>query len=295
MLHLLAYCCWTLGVASDDWPQWGGPARTNVSKESAWKPEAKSAPLWKSQLGVGYSSVAVVGGRLYTLGYDKDVEQDVLYCLDALSGAEQWVHTYPAKLMDLYHGGGTLTTPTIDGEFVYVSEREGKLACLKAKSGDLVWEKDAAKEFELALPQWGFAGSPVVLGNALILNYGTVFALDKQKGTVLWKTKKNYGDAYSTPVDAQLGGQAALVVFAGTGLVVLSAADGSELSFTEWKTQYDVNAMTPRLFGERVFISSGYGHGCALLDLGAKQPKVVWENEVMKNQMSGAVPWKEQL
>src|SRR5688572_8102176 len=167
----------------DEWPQWGGPQRTGVSGETKWSSKGKDAPLWKAQLGIGYSSVAVAGKRVFTLGYDKETEHDVLYCLDAATGEEQWVHAYPAKILDLYHGGGTLTTPTVDGELVYVSEREGHLACLQAKSGDVVWEKQAGKEFGLDIPQWGFSASPVVLGEHVILNYGKVFAFDKKKGT----------------------------------------------------------------------------------------------------------------
>lgn len=279
----------------EDWPQWGGPQRTGVSSETKWSSKGKPEPLWKAQLGIGYSSVAVAGKRVYTLGYDKELEHDVVYCLDAATGEEQWSYAYPAKILDLYHGGGTLTTPTVDGEFVYVSEREGRLHCLKAKSGDVVWEKEAGKEFSLDTPQWGFSASPVVLGENVILNYGKVFAFDKKSGKPVWKTKKSYGDAYSTPVDFQLGGEPALAVFAGTGLAILSAQDGSELRFTPWETRYEVNAMTPLVFEQRVFISSGYDRGCAMIDLAGKQPKVAWESKAMRNQMSGAVPWQGHL
>ncbi|HEX6882869.1 MAG TPA: PQQ-binding-like beta-propeller repeat protein [Planctomycetota bacterium] len=278
----------------DDWPQWGGPARTGVSRERGWSAKPKGE-LWRSELGLGYSSVAVVGNRLYTLGHDKELEQDLVFCLDALSGEEVWTHAFPSKLMDLYHGGGTLTTPSVEGEYVYVSEREGKLFCLRAKDGSVVWEKDAKAEFELDVPQWGFSASPLVRGDALILNYGRVIAFDRKSGKPLWKTKKGYGDAYSTPIELALGGKDALAVFAGAGLVVLSPEDGAERALLPWKTQYDVNAMTPLVFGERVFISSGYDHGCALVDLAGAEPKIVWESKVMRNQMSGAVPWEGHL
>ncbi len=281
--------------ARDDWPQWGGPTRSGVSSETGWSSQGKPQPLWKVQLGIGYSSVAVKGQRVYTLGYDDELDLDVVYCLDAATGAEIWTHAYPAKIWDLYHGGGTLTTPALDGAHVYVSEREGGLLCLKAESGEVVWSKQAAQEFGVTPPQWGFSGSPVVLGERVILNYGKVFAFDKHTGKPVWQSKKDYGDAYSTPIDFRLGQKPALAVFAGTGLVVLASEDGAELAFTPWETQYKVNAMTPVVLDQRVFISSGYDRGCALIDFSGASPKVAWENKGMRNQMSGSVPWQGHL
>jgi outer membrane protein assembly factor BamB len=281
--------------ARDDWPQWGGPTRNGISGETRWSSKGKAEPLWKVQIGIGYSSVAVHQQRVYTLGFDKELSLDVVHCLDAATGEEQWTYAYPAKIWDLYHGGGTLTTPAVEGERVYVSEREGWLHCLDRKSGEVVWARQAGQEFKLDAPQWGFSASPVVLGDAVILNYGKVFAFDKHAGKPVWQSKKSYGDAYSTPIDFALRGKPALAVFAGAGLVVLSPQDGSELAFTPWQTKYDVNAMTPVVLDQRVFISSGYDKGCALIDLSGKDPKVAWENKNMRNQMSGCVPWKGYL
>jgi len=276
----------------DDWPHWGGPTRSGVSLETGWRSEGKPEPLWSTEVGLGYSSVAVAAKRLYTLGYDKELEQDVVFCLDALTGEEVWAHTYPSKIWDLYHGGGTLTTPAVDGERVYVSEREGWVRALDAASGEVKWKQHLQKELKLDLPQWGFAASPLVLGDALVLNYGRVLALDKKTGKQLWGTAKSYGDAYSTPIDFELGGKRALAVFGGKGLVILSPQDGSELGFTPWETRYDVNAMTPVVVENKLFISSGYDHGCALVDVSGAVPRIAWENKVMRNQMSGSVPWK---
>jgi len=279
----------------DDWPGWGGPARDGVSRETGWKVVGAEKPLWTSAVGLGYSAVAVQGAQLFTLGFDKETEHDVLWCLDALTGEEQWVHAWPAKIMDLYHGGGTLTTPTAAGEFVYVSEREGWLQCLKAEDGTLVWQKNLTKELGLKIPQWGFSASPVLIGGELVLNYGQVCGFDPATGAMRWKTEKSYGDAYSTPIECTFAGKPALAVFAGTGLVLLAPKGGKELGFTPWKTQYDVNAMTPLVLDQRLFLSSGYDKGCALVDLAGSAPQIVWESKVMKNQMSGAAPWKGHL
>lgn len=281
--------------AREDWPQWGGPARTGVSQEATWSPAGKDAPLWQKNVGLGYSSVAVAGGRLYTLGYDKDLELDVVHCLDAVTGEEVWTHAYPSKIWDLYHKGGTLTTPSVDGDVVYVAEREGRVHCLDAKTGEVKWEKELAKENGLDVPQWGFSASPFVLGDALVLNYGKVIALDKRTGAPLWKTEKSYGDAYSTPIDITYKGAPALAVFTGSGLAIFAAKGGAEVALTPWETKYDVNAMTPVVLGERLFISSGYDKGCALVDLSGAKPKIAWESKAMRNQMSGAVHWEGHL
>ncbi len=294
-LHLIACSLPFPVVGPDDWPQWLGPARSGVSAEKGWSSQGKPDALWKTNVGLGYSSFAVQGKRLFTLGFDPDLEQDVVFCLDAESGQELWVYAYPAKIRDLYHGGGTLTTPTVEGEFVYVSEREGQLHCLRVKDGELVWSKPAAKELSLDTPTWGFSASPLISGERVILNYGGVVAFDKKKGDVLWQTKKNYGHAYSTPTSVELGGNSALAVFAGKGLALVSEEDGTELGFTPWETRYDINAMTPVVLGSRVFVSSGYDRGCALIELEGQAPKVLWENKTMRNQMSGALPWDGHL
>ncbi|NOT29822.1 MAG: PQQ-binding-like beta-propeller repeat protein, partial [Planctomycetes bacterium] len=183
----------------------------------------------------------------------------------------------------------------VEGDFVYCSEREGQIRCLRTSDGELVWERNGKKELRLDLPTYGFAASPVVIGERVILNYGRVFALDKQTGATVWKSKKDHGAAYSTPIDFTLDGKLFLAVFAGEGLAILAEENGRERDFVPWKTRDDVNAMTPVVLGSRVFISSGYGRGCALIDLSGSKPRTLWESKVMCNQMNGAVHWEGHL
>ena len=281
-------------VDPDDWLTWMGPARNGVSAESEWSSEGSKEPLWQGEVGLGYSSFVVSKDRLYTLGYDKDGGMDVVFCLDANTGEEVWAHAYPAKLLDKFHGGGTLATPALDGDRVYTNEREGKLFCLDAASGEVLWSKDQVAEFGVTPPQWGFSASPYVHGDLVVINVGTVIAYDKKTGEVRWKSK-DYGDAYSTPAPWTLAGKECLAVFAGKGLAVLALADGAEKALAPWKTQYDVNAMTPIVLGERVFISSGYEHGAQMLALEGDSFRVLWESKVMRNQMTGAIAWKDHL
>lgn len=128
----------------------------------------------------------------------------------------------------------------------------------------------------------------------VVFNYGKAVAVKKSSGKTIWETR-DYGDAYSTPAIFDQGGKSRLAVFAGEGLAVLDLKSGKELYFYEWKTKYDVNAASPIVIGDRVFISSGYDHGSAMLELGKKDVKVLWESRVMRNKMSGCVLWEDHL
>jgi outer membrane protein assembly factor BamB len=121
----------------------------------------------------------------------------------------------------------------------------------------------------------------------IVLNAGKVIAFDR-KGKVLW-TSKRTGHAYSTPALFEHKGKPRLAVFNGSGLVILDQKDGDKLAHSEWKTRYDVNAATPVVIGDKIFISSGYGKGCSMLQFDGKGLKTLWANREMKNHMSGCV------
>lgn len=287
------------GDAQTDWPGWRGPLRDGISTESAWKTEGKAEALWSMDLGLGYSAVAISGGRLYSMGYDPEAEVDLVWCLDAETGEELWVFDYPAKIWDYLHGGGTLSTPTIDGAMVYTANREGMVYCFEGETGEVRWSVDM-KELAGAKPgTWGFSASPIIDGEDLILNVGKVAVLDKHTGELKW-TSKEYGHSYSTPALFDLNGTPAMAVFNSNGLSVIEREAGKERFFHEWKTKYDINAATPHVLGDRIFISSGLNRGCALLKMegiGTDKERfdVVWENKSMSVKMSGCVLIDEHL
>lgn len=285
-LAAAAFAC--APAAAQDWTQWRGPMRTGVSAETNWSSQGREAPLWTRSVGLGYSSVVVSGGRLYTAGWDESKGQDFIWCLDARTGNVNWSHSYPAAKWDKYHGGGTNCTPSLDGGRLVVLNREGRLTCLDAANGEVHWAKNMVKDHGAATPTWGFAASPLILDDMIVINVGSIFALNKSSGEVLWKSR-NLGHAYSTPVDAAFDGRECLVVFNGAGLAVLDRKTGDVIAQHEWKTSYDVNAATPIVSGKRIFISSGYNHGCALFEFDGQNLAKRWESKVMRTQMSGCV------
>jgi outer membrane protein assembly factor BamB len=235
-------------------------------------------------VGAGYSAVAVAKGKVYTAGnFHKNT--DAILCLDEATGKELWRHEYPEELAPKYYSGGCSATPTVHDGKVYFASKSGKLFCLNADTGKVVWNK----EFGVKVPTWGFASSALILGKAAIFNAGAAgVAYDKDSGAVLWSSGNGEG-GYATPVPFLHQGKTRLAVFAKDTLTLVDAADGKAVGAFPWRTQHDVNAADPVVSGDRVFITSGYGHGCAMVDISGTEPKKIWENKNMRSHMSGPV------
>ncbi len=272
-----------------DWHQHLGPKRDNISPETGWSTdwgEGGPKELWTASVGAGYSAVSVANGRAYTMG--NDGKADTVWCFDAAKGTELWKKSYPCGRGD---HPGPRCTPTIDGDVVYTLSYYGHLHCFKAASGDIVWAKNLAQELGTGPPTWGFACSPLVDGDRLIVDVGAVAALDKASGKVLWKSEKTQA-GYSSPVVFTHGGKKYLPIFSGKFFQVLDAANGRRVASLPWKTSYDVNAATALVQGDRIFISSGYGTGCALLQFTGEDLKVLWRKRVMRNHFNTCVLYK---
>jgi len=272
--------------ATREWHQWLGPDRNNISAETTWSADwGQDGPkvLWKINVGTGWSGVAVSQGRAFTMG-NKD-KTDTVFCLDAETGEVKWKKSYPCPAGS---HPGPRCTPTVDGDRVYTVSNQGNIICFRVADGKPVWDVDARKAFGSRPPSWGFACSPLVMGKQLIVDVGTVAALDKATGRVAWKSRK-YMAGYSSPVLFQMGGKPCLAIFNAAGLTILDAANGKQLAQLAWKTSYNVNAATPLIVGEDLFISSGYGTGCALVKPTAGEIKVLWRNKAMRNHFSTCV------
>jgi outer membrane protein assembly factor BamB len=273
-----------------DWPHWRGPQRNGISTEKGWTdqwPADGPKIAWKAKVGLGFSSFAVVNGRVFTLGHANDA--DTVFCLEADSGKVLWKHSYPSDLGDKYFEGGTTGTPTVDGDRVFTLGRWGDLFCFEAAGGKIVWSKNVQKETGAPIPDWGFSGSPLVAGDALILNVGDAgLALDKATGRILWKSA-NKPSGYSTPLPLTLNDSLLAVLGSAQSYVAVNLKTGQEAWRIRWATQYGVNASDPILESGRVFLSTGYGKGAGLFKPGSGQPENVWTSKVLRNQMNPSI------
>jgi outer membrane protein assembly factor BamB len=206
---LFVVSCLTAAAQSADWPQWRGPNRDGVSRETnllkQW-PTAGPPLAWKAKgAGAGYSSLAVANGRIYTLGLRG--EREFVVAFDAATGREVWATPHGTAYHD-GRGDGPRGTPTLDGERLYALGGNGDLSALEAKTGRVVWTMNVLKKFGGENPNWGVSESPLVVGDRLLVTPGgagaSVVALDKRDGAVLWKSQSDHA-GYSSGIPVQIG------------------------------------------------------------------------------------------
>ncbi|MBI1387801.1 MAG: PQQ-binding-like beta-propeller repeat protein [bacterium] len=292
-----------LGMAAvpceaEDWPEYHGPNRDRISSETgwmtSWEGEGPQA-LWRARLGPGYSSFAVVDGKAYTMGYDVKNGEDNVFCFNAADGTEIWKKAYKCERINNMHEGGPGATPTVNDGKVYTMSKEAHFRCYNAEDGELIWAKDLKAEIGAKTPTWGFAGSPLVLGDVIFVDVGVIAAFNKTSGELIWKTK-DYNAGYGTQVAFELNGETCIANIDGFGLVVVKAKDGAEVCTYRWDTNYDINAATPLIDGDRIFISSGYNKGCAMVKIGPDgKTETLWSNKRMRNHFNASVLWKGHL
>ena len=268
-----------------DWPQFRGPHRDGISGENGWYvPGAVAKTVWTTEVGVGHAAVSIQQGRLYTMGNQQGT--DVVFCLEAATGKLVWRYAYPCASGNF---PGPRSTPTVDGPRVYTLGREGLLLCLDSGKGIVVWQRDLRKDMNATPPQWGFASSPLVIGERVIVNVGTNgLAVDRLTGKTVWESGAA-GASYASPVPYQWKGLPAVLVFATAAISAVDAGTGQVWWSHPWKTGCDVNAADPLPIQDRVLITSGYGHGASLLNVAGDVPKVEWVNKNLISHFSSPV------
>lgn len=281
----------TTSILAADWPIFRGPNQSGISTETV-DPQLIArgvTPQWKAKVGTGFSAIAVAGGRAYTMGNEEAT--DTIWCLDAVTGKEIWKHSYPEELKPNLYEGGPNAAPTVSGDRVYTISKTGKAFCLDAAKGDVIWESNLADLANAKKPEWGFSGSPLIEGDLIIYNAGSAgAALRKDSGKLAWKSGREPA-GYSTPLPFSQGDKRLVMLVTGNAAVALQPGSGEVIWSYPWKTSYDINAADPIVMADKAFISSGYNHGAAVLQLTDGEPSVVWENKNLRNQFSSSVLW----
>jgi len=290
-------------AAPGEWPQFRGPNNNDISSETGLLQDwpAGGPPLvWKATgLGAGFSSVAVVGGRIYSAG-DKD-DASFVVALNAASGRLVW----SAKLATAGPGGGDgepkfngpRATPTIDDGRLYAVSQYGEMVCLATADGKELWRKDYLKDFGGTCPRWAYAESVLLDGDRVVVTPGgtdgSMVALNKQTGALLWRSK-GFTDRpeYSTPAIAEIGGVRQYVQLTGQSVAGIAAPDGKLL----WRAPRRGNIAiipSPVCRDGLVYVSSSYGTGCNLFKItaadGQFSAEQVYANKVMANHHGGVI------
>ena len=297
---LLALCALLAGAAAPptaEWPQWRGPNRDGRSAETGLLKQWPSGgpPLaWKaSGAGNGYSSFALAGGRLYTLGANQN--QEFVVAFDAATGKQLWL-TPNGRRFSNDRGDGPRGTPTLDGDRLYALGGSGDLICLDAQTGKTVWALNVLEKFGGKNINWGLSESPLVLGDRVLVNAGgpeaSIVALNKKDGSVIWKSQSDRA-GYSSAVPVSVGNVPQAIFFTHIRALGVDTRDGRLLWEYKKVANNVANIATPVVKGNRVFLSSDYGTGCALLELKPEGNGVaaqeVYFNKDMRNHHSSSV------
>ncbi|HLX62717.1 MAG TPA: PQQ-binding-like beta-propeller repeat protein [Planctomycetota bacterium] len=281
-------CVICAGIPASDWPNFRGPNHNGISDEALPNKDWKAKPpkeLWRiTMTDRGYAGPSVAAGKMFILDHKEN--REIVRAIDIKSGKDAWDFPYDDTAKDNYGYGRS--TPTYDAGRLYTFSRLGILHCLDAKEGTPIWELDVKTKYggRWRAESWDYASSPLIDGDKLIVCAGgpgaSVVALNKADGKEVWKGGGDDQAGYATPVKATIGGKSQYVVFTGLNVMGVDAEKGAQLWSSAWHTSYDVNAATPLVIGNNVFITSNYGAGCELLDASVNPPKELWRYKVLK-------------
>lgn len=292
---------WTFGDEKGKkgkWSQWRGPNRDGISSEKINKqwPEAGPTVLWKNEIGSGFSGMSIVDEKIYTM-YE-DGESQYAVSMNAADGKEIWKVALDKTYPERQGGDGPRTTPIVRNGRVYTMTAFGKLFALNQKDGSTIWSHDLQKEYGAQMPIWGFSGTPILEDGLIMTDVGgksghSVMAFNAEDGAVVWKSETDQ-PGYSSPITVTVDGVKQVLFFTGTKLISVNPKTGKKYWDYKWTTDWFVNSATPILLpGGRVFISSNYGTGAAVLQMEVNGNNVtatpVWQNRVMKNHMASCV------
>lgn len=288
----------TGAIHADDWPQWLGPKRDGVWRESGIvkKLPAEFTYQWRTPIGSGYSGPAVVRDRVYVM--DRQLAPNTtnpqnafsrgeipgnerVLCIDAHDGKILWKHEYPVAYTVSYASGPRVTPTVADGK-VYTLGAEGHLVCLDATKGAEVWSKDFKKEFGIKTPMWGFAGHPLIDGKKVIClaggNGSVAVAFDKETGQELWRALSAKEPGYAPPMIHEFEGKRQLIIWHPEAVNGLNPETGEVYwTYPTRSIQSGMSIPTPLKSDDRLFLTSFY-NGSLMLRI-KNEPTLVWQSQ----------------
>lgn len=281
------------------WTDYRGPNRDGIYSQApiltAW-PKQGLQRLWKQPIGGGWAGFVVAGGVAYTIEQRRAKEAVTAY--DLKTGRELWVHAYDADFQESMGGPGPRATPTYHQGLIYSMGATGELRVVDATTGKLKWNKNILADNDAQNLTWAMSSSPLIVDDKVIVQPGgnkgkSIVAYNKLTGARVWSVL-NDQQAYTTPMLVKLGGVRQIITVTASRAIGLKPEDGELLWEYPWTTEYDVNAAQPIIVDDKhFFISAGYGHGAALVELTKTEDKLsahgVWNNTKMKNKFSSSV------
>jgi outer membrane protein assembly factor BamB len=271
------------GAITSDWTNFFGPTHNGVTRESPLLktfPEEGPGLVWEMPTGSGYAVPAVYDGRVFYL--QRMGNQEVVCALNAVTGKPLWEFGYPTDYSDNFgYSNGPRCPPVIDPPYLYTYGAQGKLHCLQLETGNRVWSRDLMKDYRLKQNYFGVGDTPLVDGDKVIVNLGapqgpSVLALDKRTGKTIWGSGKSWSPGYSSPIPALIHGKRRVLVFSGGesapadgGLMSIDLENGAMDFRFPWRSRssVSVNAASPVVAGNRIFVSASYRTGGAMLEV----------------------------
>ena len=286
-------------AAANYWTEYRGPGRAGIYDQAPIRtdwPTDGPPELWRQQIGGGYASMVVADGLLFTIEQRRDREVVAAYRTE--DGRQAWEHSWKSRFRESMGGDGPRATPTWSDGNIYAQGANGDLVCLAAHNGKVLWQRNILRDASATNLTWGMSAAPLVVDDMVIALPGgkggkSIFAYDKRSGEIIWSNLDDKA-GYVSPQAATLAGRRQLLVVSGTRVLGASLEDGSEIWSHPWKTSYDANCAQPLVVdGNHVFVSSGYGHGAALLQISQAEGRFsveeVWSNLNMKNKFNPSV------